>query len=197
MELILATHNLHKIREFRDLFLALPHIELLSLLQFPGYIAPEETGKTFKENALLKAEHVAKSLNRLVLSDDSGLVVPALNGEPGILSARYAGLHKNDFDNNTKLLQSMSKLDGDARTAYYECCLVIADPSGVKKCVEGICEGKIAHSPRGRNGFGYDALFIKNDYEKTFAELERIKNQISHRRKAFERLRSFLESQRD
>lgn len=196
MEIVLASANLHKVQEFRDMFKSLTHIELISLHQFNRYTAPEETGKTFKENAILKAEHAAKHLNKWVLADDSGLIVPALQGEPGVKSKRYAGPEASDVENCRKLLQAMENLNGQARTAYFECCLAVADPEGlIKKCVEGICEGSIVKEPRGRNGFGYDSLFIKNDYEKTFAELDdNVKNRISHRRKAFERLLSFLET---
>lgn len=195
MEVLLASHNLHKMREFKDMFKSLAHIELISLHQFHYYTLPQETGHTFRENAILKAEHAAKQLNTWVLSDDSGLVVPALQGKPGVGSKRYAGLHATDFENRQKLLKAMENLHGQARVAYFECCLAIANPSGVKKCVEGICEGFIINESRGRYGFGYDSLFIKNDYEKTFAELDdTIKNRISHRRKAFERLLNFLET---
>lgn len=195
MDILLATHNLHKIREFRDMFRPLTHLELISLHQFPQYIAPEEHGHSFKENALLKAEHAAKELNLWVLADDSGLVVPALQGQPGVLSRRYAGPQATDADNRRKLLQAMEHLEGEERTAYFECSLALVSPSGVKKCVEGICEGSIALEPRGREGFGYDSLFIKIGYGKTFAEVAaEIKNRISHRCKAFERLLPFLET---
>jgi XTP/dITP diphosphohydrolase len=198
MEILLATTNLHKVREFRDMFKSLSHLELISLHQFSQYEAPEETGSTFKENAILKAEHAAKQLKRWVLADDSGLVVPALKGEPGIKSKRYAGQDATDLENRQKLLHSMEHLADQERTAYFECCLALASPDRLKKCVEGICEGYITKEPRGRYGFGYDPLFIKNDYEKTFAELDdSIKNRISHRRKAFERLLAFLETLRE
>lgn len=197
MEILLAGVNLHMMREFKEMFKALVHIELISLHQFGNYVAPEVTGGTFKENAILKAEHAAKHLNQLVLADASGLVIPALHGEPGLRSHCYAGLHATDFENCQKLLQAMEHLKGEARTAYFECCLAIASPTGLKKCVEGVCEGTIIHEPKGRHGFGYDSLFIKNDYEKTFAELDdTVKNRISHRRKAFERLSTFLETLR-
>jgi XTP/dITP diphosphohydrolase len=195
MEIILASANLHKMREFRDMFKSLTHIELISLHQFSHYVTPEETGQTFRENAILKAEHAAKHLNKWVLADDSGLVVPALHGEPGVKSKRYAGPQATDVENRTKLLRAMEHLKAQERTAYFECCLALASPTGLKKCVEGICEGYIVKEPRGRYGFGYDPLFVKNDYEKTFAELdEAVKNRISHRRKAFERLLTFLET---
>lgn len=195
MEILLASHNLHKIREFREMFRSLPHIELLSLLQFSDYQGPEETALTFKGNATLKAEHAAKHFNKWTLADDSGLIVPALNGEPGVHSARYAGPNKTDADNRVKLIANMKSLNAFERTAYYECCLTIASPDGIKKSVEGTCEGRIALEPRGSNGFGYDSIFIKTDYGKTFGELDdTIKNRISHRRKAFERLISLLET---
>jgi XTP/dITP diphosphohydrolase len=198
MEILLATTNLHKIRELRDMFRSLPHLALISLHQFSDYVAPEETGLTFRENAILKAEHAAKTLNQWVLADDSGLVVPALKGEPGVHSRRYAGAQATDAENRQKLLHAMEHLEDQQRTAYFECCLALSSPTGLKKCVEGICEGTIAKESRGRHGFGYDPLFVKNDYEKTFAELdESIKNRISHRRKAFERLLSSLETLRD
>ena len=198
MKIVLASTNSHKMREFRDMFKSLAHIELLSLHPFNHYVAPEETGATFRENAILKAEHAAKQLDHWVVADDSGLVVPALHGEPGVRSRRYAGPEATDLENRQKLLQAMKDLKDHERTAYYECCLAVASPQGLKKCVEGVCEGYIIYEPRGRHGFGYDSLFVKNDYEKTFAELDdNIKNRISHRRKAFERLLSFLETLRN
>jgi XTP/dITP diphosphohydrolase len=198
MEIVLATANLHKVREFREMFKSLSHLDVISLVQFPHYTAPEETGADFKENAILKAEHAAKSLKRWVLADDSGLVVPALKGEPGVFSRRYAGETATDAENRKKLLQNMQHLEDVERSAYFECCLAIANEEGLKKCVTGLCEGTIIKEEKGRNGFGYDALFVKYDYEKSFAELEEsTKNRISHRRKAFERLIPFLENLRD
>jgi XTP/dITP diphosphohydrolase len=198
IKIVLATHNLHKVREFREMFRPLTHLELLSLHPFHDYHAPEETGHTFKENAILKAMHAASHLHCWALADDSGLVVPALQGAPGVYSRRYVGLKATDGENSKKLLQQMSLLQGEERVAYYECALALASPDGLKKCVEGICEGSIALEPRGRHGFGYDPLFIKNGYEKTFGELdEAVKNRISHRRKAFDRLINFLDTLRE
>lgn len=192
MEMVLASHNLHKIREFRAMFRdlkSLKHIDIFSLSNFPHYNLPLEVGKTFQENALLKAEHASKALGKWVLADDSGLVVPALNGEPGIHSRYYACDDATDSENRRKLLLSMKHLKDLERAAYYECCLALASPDGVKKCVKGTCEGMILHEERGNNGFGYDSLFKKHDYDKTFAELEdNVKNRVSHRRKALEKL---------
>jgi XTP/dITP diphosphohydrolase len=195
MELVLATSNLHKIREFRDMLKRFGHIDVLSLLQFPAYIPPSEEGKNFAEIASLKAQHAAKAFQKIVLADDSGLVVPSLSGAPGILSRRYAGDDATDAENRQKLLQQMAGKKGEDRSAYFECSLAVAGPKGLIKCVTGICEGMIIEQERGRNGFGYDPLFIKNEYDKTFAEIdEATKNRISHRRKALEKLTAVLES---
>lgn len=195
MEIIIATHNVHKIREFRDMFKKLKGIEVLSLLNFPDCDMPEETGETFQENALLKAKHVALKLNKWALADDSGLVIPALQGRPGVRSRRYAGDHATDAENRKKVLQEMQGFSDLHRTAYFECCLALCSPEGIEKCVTGVCEGYIVREERGCNGFGYDSIFVKNDYDKTFAELsESIKNRISHRHKAFDKLTVSLES---
>lgn len=194
MELVIASTNVHKIREFRAMLKALPMLDLLSLIDFPQYQQPEETGITFQENAILKAEHAAKALNRHVIADDSGLVIPALDGAPGIHSRRYAGAHASDKDNRRKLLHAMRDIQDNARQGYYECWIALASPHGLEKCVKGIAEGMILDQEKGSLGFGYDSLFIKHEYGKTFAELgEEIKNRISHRRKALDKLIPFLD----
>lgn len=199
MEIVLATSNMHKFREFKEMLKQFSNLELLSLKHFPDYEPPEERGSTFQENALLKAEHASQHLKKYVLADDSGLVVPALKGEPGVYSRRYAGPDATDSDNRKKLLLAMKHLKSpEERGAYFECSLAISSPQSISKCVTGICEGYIIEEERGRNGFGYDSLFIKHDYDKTFAELdENTKNRISHRRKAFERIVNFLKNLRD
>ncbi|CCB85327.1 MULTISPECIES: RdgB/HAM1 family non-canonical purine NTP pyrophosphatase [Parachlamydia] len=196
MEIVLASSNLHKIREFREMFKSLPRIDVLSLLNFPQYKSPVEEGKTFQENAQLKAVDAAKVLGKWVLADDSGLVVPALDGAPGIYSRRYAGEDATDAENRQKLLQNMQHLSEIQRSAYFQCSLVLALPTGeVKKSVTGICEGFLLKEEKGRYGFGYDSLFVKHDYDKTFAELDdSTKNRISHRYKAFEKLLGVLQS---
>lgn len=195
IELVIASTNIHKIREFRSMLKPFPQFDLLSLCDFPQYVPPEETGVTFEENAVLKALHASRTLHRWVIADDSGLVVPALNGAPGVYSARYAGNNATDLDNRKKLLEQMHHLLEEDRSAYFECCIAISSPAGIKKCTRGTCEGTLLLQERGGSGFGYDPLFIKHGYNKTFAELEEAtKNRISHRRKALDKILPSIES---
>lgn len=195
VELVIATTNIHKIREFKSILKGLDGLDLRTLLDFPNYSPPEETGSSFQENATLKARHAAATLKRWALADDSGLVVPTLGGLPGIFSARFAGKDATDADNRKKLLESMQHLMQEDRHAFYECCLVLANPSGVQKCVQGVIEGFLLTQERGGGGFGYDPLFVKEGYGKTFSELEEaVKNRISHRRKATDKLLPSLHS---
>jgi XTP/dITP diphosphohydrolase len=195
MKLLIASTNVHKLREFREMFKKNKGIELYSLRDFPKYVSPEETGKTFEENAVLKGIHAASELKMLTIADDSGLVVPSLEGRPGVYSRRYSGEDATDQENRTKLLEEMALFHDIQRSAYYECCIALADSSGLKKCVNGRVEGLIAHTEKGSGGFGYDSIFLKHDYDKTFAEVdEATKNRISHRRKAFEKLSLILET---
>lgn len=182
LEMVLATRNAGKAAELQALLRARygAKITLLTLSEigFEGDI--EETGQTFAENALLKARAAAAASGKIGLGDDSGLVVPALGGAPGIYSARYAGEHGNDEKNNAILLQNLSgKTD---RRAFFECVLACALPNGENFTVSGRCEGIILESPRGRNGFGYDPLFYVPGLGKTLAEMSgEEKNAISHR----------------
>lgn len=193
MRLVIASTNVHKIREYRAILKGISNLDVYSLLDFPNYVPPDETGNSFEENAVLKATSAAKAIGHWVIADDSGLVVPALQGRPGIYSARYAGQEATDRENRRKLLQEMSHLTDPERHAYFECSIVLASPEGIKKCARGSCEGFILHEERGRYGFGYDPIFVKHEYRKTFAELdEEIKNRISHRRKAIDKLLIFL-----
>jgi XTP/dITP diphosphohydrolase len=195
MELVIASTNVHKIRELRSMLKACKKFDLLSLIDFSHYVQPEETGATLKENAILKAEHAAKTLNRHVIADDSGLVIPALNGAPGVYSRRYAGEKSTDKDNRRKLLSELIGVQDTARQGYYECWIALASPQGLEKCVKGVTEGMITDEEKGSLGFGYDSIFIKHEYGRTFAELdEEIKNRISHRRKALDKLMPFLEA---
>jgi XTP/dITP diphosphohydrolase len=194
-KLILATRNIHKIREMREILSPLVDLDLLSLLDYPSYVPPEETGTSFEENATIKAVDAAKKLGVWSLADDSGLVVPALQGAPGVYSARFAGLKANDKENRQKLLDKMKNFSEVDRSAYFECCIVLASPKGIIKAVSATCEGKVLTKETGGSGFGYDSLFVKNDYRMSFAEIESsIKNKISHRRKAIDKILPFLQS---
>ncbi len=195
MKFVLATTNLHKILELRAMLKPSVKVDILSLRDFPDYVPPEETGSTFEENATIKALHAATKLDAIVLADDSGLVVPALGGEPGVYSARYAGEGASDRENRAKLVDKLKALKESERTGYFECVLALANPSGIIKTTVGYAEGILLIEEKGRSGFGYDSLFIKHDYSKTFAELdETTKNRVSHRRKALDKMAIVLES---
>lgn len=182
-------------REFREMLSSIEGLDLISLMNFPDYKPPEEMSKTFEDNAALKAIHAAKELNKWVLADDSGLVVPSLKGEPGIISRRYAGDEATDAENRKKLLKELEGMEDLQRSAYFHCSIALANPEGLQKAVTGYCEGHIIDSEKGSNGFGYDSLFVRHDYDKTFAELEEsTKNRISHRRKAIEKMLSTIEA---
>ncbi|MGB3160840.1 ribonuclease PH [Carnobacterium sp.] len=179
--ILIATNNKGKAREFEALF-AKKGMKVQTLLDYPEIPEVEETGTTFAENALLKAETIANKLNVIVLADDSGLKVDALEGRPGIFSARYAGEPKSDAANNAKLLHDLTDIPNDSRTAQFHCTLALAYPGKESLVVEGELEGKILGIPRGENGFGYDSLFYVTDEDKSMAELSEMeKNKISHR----------------
>jgi XTP/dITP diphosphohydrolase len=169
-------------------------LELRDLTSWPD--APEvvEDGATFEENARKKASELARHLHEWVLGEDSGLVVPALNGRPGVYSARYAGRQGDDEANNDRLLAELAPLPADRRDAYYVCTAALADPSGeVKAVTDGRCHGIIVSERRGTGGFGYDPLFLIPEYHKTFGELSScVKHALSHRAKALAKLRPAL-----
>ena len=196
MRLLLATSNLHKLREIRAILSKTKSLELLTLRDFPQFKIPEETGATFKENAILKAVSAAKELHIMTLADDSGLVVPALDDSPGIYSSRYAGENATDKENLEKLIKELQNIKPEKRQARFECAMALCGEKGnLIKCVTGTCEGSLILEPRGNKGFGYDPIFIKYDYNKTMAELtEDVKNRVSHRRRAFDKILITLES---
>lgn len=195
MQIVIASRNLNKIREYRTFFKKLDGIDVLSVMDFPDYVPMEEEGDTFEANAKAKALHAAKTLNSFVIADDSGLVIPALSGEPGVYSARYAGEGASDHENREKLLAKVKNLAEEDRTAFFDCVIAFADPNGNIRTVKGTVEGTVIDEEKGSHGFGYDPVFLKYDYSKTFGELEEeMKNQISHRRKAFEKIYPFLAS---
>lgn len=196
MDLVIASTNLHKIRELREMIKSIKglNIDVLSLHNFPAYKPLPEDGASLQDICKVKAEHAAKALQKWVLADDSALFVPALGGAPGIHSKRYAGEDATDTENREKLLKALKGFSDEKRQAYFECCLALASPEGIKKIVTGTCEGFLVTEEKGRGGFGYDPLFVKHEYDKTFAEIEEsTKNKISHRRKAFEKLSGTLE----
>jgi XTP/dITP diphosphohydrolase len=190
MRLLLATKNLGKILETRAILKPLfPSLDLPSLLDYPDYTAPEENGSSFKEIAENKALHAAQALQIHALADDSGLCIPALNLQPGIRSARYAGPDATDKDNRKKLIAKLTELKESERDGYFITCMTLASPEKIIKTSEGICEGQLLIHERGSQGFGYDSIFLKHDYSNTFAELsQEIKNKISHRAKAIDRM---------
>ena len=197
MELILASRNKKKIREVEAILAThFPGIRILSLddIGFEGDI--EEDGTTFEENALIKARTaLAASGNRIAaIADDSGLAVDALNGDPGVYSARYAGGHGDDAANNALLLKNLAHLPVEQRTARFVCCIALVYPDGREMTVRGETEGLIIDDARGDGGFGYDPYFYYQPFGKTFSELTaEEKNAISHRGKALAKLAEKLE----
>jgi len=187
-EVILATRNEGKLKEFQRLF-QLVNIDLFSLKGFAELPEIVEDGLTFEENALKKALTVATFTQRIAIADDSGLMVDYLGGEPGVISARYAGTNASDEENNRKLLDKLKGAPDHLRNARFTCVLAIATPEGKKEVVIGECSGIITHEPKGQYGFGYDPIFFYPEYGKTFAEIEpEIKDRVCHRRKAVEKL---------
>ncbi|MBU8879604.1 XTP/dITP diphosphatase [Bacillus sp. FJAT-29790] len=191
-EVIIATKNAGKAKEFERMFKPLGY-EVKTLLDFPELEEVEETGKTFEENAILKAETISKALKKAVIADDSGLAVDALNGRPGIFSARYAGEEKNDQANMDKVLEELGDLPFDERQARFYCALAAAVPGRETITVFGTCEGVILQEKRGTQGFGYDPIFFVQEKGKAMAELQpEEKAQISHRAHALQKMEDEL-----
>ena len=198
MKIVLATHNPHKLKE---LLAILPKkcnsgtIEYVSLADFKKFTLPEETGATLEENAAIKATAAAKALGLPALADDTGLEVEALNGAPGVHTARYAGEHADYDDNNRNLLGALEGKLLPQRTASFRTIACLATPKGNTYLFEGSVNGHIGFGYRGENGFGYDPVFIVDGCKKTMAELTAAqKNKISHRARAFEKVADFLET---
>lgn len=185
-KLVVASHNIGKINEIKTLLSPLK-IEVQSAEEL-RLADVEETGKTFEENAKLKADTISRKCGLPCLADDSGLCVDALNGRPGVYSARYAP--NRDFNEGMKmLLKEINDSGSKNRKAHFSCCLALAYPNQKTRIFEGRVNGVIAEKPQGKNGFGYDPIFIPEGYDKTFAELgDEIKNKISHRSRALEKL---------
>ncbi|SFB24092.1 XTP/dITP diphosphohydrolase [Lentibacillus halodurans] len=192
-EMIIATKNPGKAKEFK-IFFAKYRINAVSLLELSREIDDiDETGTTFEENAALKAKEISALLKRPVLADDSGLVIDALDGQPGVFSARYAGEPKDDQKNIDKVLRELQGVDPSKRTARFLCILAVAVPGERTIFKKGFCEGKIATSQAGHHGFGYDPIFIPDGYTTTMAQLSPdVKNQISHRSDAIIQLEDWV-----
>ncbi|MEK5039169.1 XTP/dITP diphosphatase [Sporosarcina sp. FSL K6-3457] len=197
-EVLIATNNLGKAKDFEALFKPFG-VRVLTLNDLDEAIDVEETGVTFEENAILKAETVARLLGKVVIADDSGLEIDALDGAPGVYSARYAGTGKNDGDNIDKVLNELETVSKDDRTARFRCVLAVAGPGIETETFSGSCEGLIHTERKGENGFGYDPIFYVPQQGRMMAELSpEEKSLISHRGAALEKLKvklpQFMES---
>jgi XTP/dITP diphosphohydrolase len=192
-ELLVATNNAGKVRELALLLSDLP-LRLRLLSEFGDIPEAVETGATFAENAALKAIHYSARSGLPALSDDSGLLVDALGGRPGVYSARYAGPQATYAERMEKLLEEIAATGDDERRARFVCVIAVADPStGEVNTFDGVCEGRIACAPRGTRGFGYDPVFVPEGHAQTFGELpDEIKRDISHRARALAQAARFL-----
>ena len=194
--ILIATGNAHKVKEFREM-LASDRLRWDDLTAHPDAEPVEETGHTFRANACLKAAGYAKQFDTWALADDSGLEVDALDGGPGVLSARWAETHgtgKGDADNNATLLRQIEHVPDEKRTGRFVCVLALADPQGrIVLTVRETVEGRILRNPRGANGFGYDPLFLIPELGVTTAELpSEKKHELSHRGKALRQIKGLL-----
>ena len=196
MDIVLATRNRKKAEEMKKIIeqWAVPFVNIFTLNDFPECPDVEEDGNTFEENAIKKAVHASKCTGIIAIADDSGLEVDALNGAPGVFSARYAGESADDRANLEKLLKEMEHIPYEKRSARFVCCIAIASLNEVKTFF-GYVKGRIGTEPRGKKGFGYDPVFYPEGYDITFAEMsEEEKNAISHRYKALKELQKYLVS---
>lgn len=184
MKIVLASSNKGKIEEFKKM---LPNIDVVAFSELLGDMQIIEDGKTFQDNAIIKAKTIYEKLNdsdAIVISDDSGITVPELNNEPGVYSARYAGENANDKDNNQKLISNLNKKNLQSTPAYYTACIAIAY-KGEVFTVHGWMYGNVINEEIGNNGFGYDPLFIPKGYDKSLGELPlEVKKSFSHRSRA-------------
>lgn len=198
MKIVLASRNRKKIKELKkiieDCGIAAPasSVHILTPDDFPMCGDVEEDGVTFEQNAVKKAEHILKCSGLAAIADDSGLEVDALDGAPGVFSARYAGEPSDDLANLEKVLNDMKNVPDDKRTARFVCCIALATERGVKT-FSGYVEGRIGTGPRGHNGFGYDPVFYPEGHDRTFAEMsDDEKNSMSHRGRALKKLQEYI-----
>lgn len=195
VRIVVATRNKKKLEELRRILSGLGKIDLLGLEAFPDAPEVEETGKTFEENAVMKAKTISRNVNAWVLADDSGLEVDALKGAPGVYSARYAGPEANDRKNMEKLLREMEGVPAERRTARFRAVIALATPCGDTLTFSGKVEGSIGTEPEGKMGFGYDPVFYPEGHRRTFAQMSpREKDSMSHRARALEKVKSYFES---
>jgi XTP/dITP diphosphohydrolase len=195
MELLIATTNLGKLREIREILGEVP-VNLHSLSEWPEVEAPDETGITFAENARLKALHYARAIGMLTVAEDSGLEIDALGGAPGVQSARFGGEQSTYPEKFTLIYGALARLPDAPRSARFVAALAVADDARIVFETTGTVEGAIAPEPRGSSGFGYDPIFYYPPFGSTFAEAGDRKSSVSHRGSAFRHLRSWLSSQR-
>lgn len=192
--LLIGSNNRGKARELQELLQGLPW-EVKGLVEFPKIIEPVEDGDTFEANAIKKATYYGQAFNVCCLADDSGLVVDALNGAPGVWSARYSGDGATDASNNAKLLSELADVPAEKRTARFVCCAAFVRPGQPAHVERGVVEGRIGFEPRGSGGFGYDPLFIPDGHTLSFGEFDgEKKHAISHRGQALKKIRGYLES---
>ena len=192
MDIVVATNNKGKLAELKKI---LSNHNVLSQSDVGADIEVEETGTTYEENAFLKAEAIRSYTDKMIIADDSGLEVDVLNGEPGLYSARYAGENTTPDQGMAKLLENLKPYSPDEKTAHFICCIALIEPDGSKHSFYGRCSGHIIDEKRGASGFGFDPIFVADGYDVTFAEMDgEEKNKISHRRKAIEALKAYLDS---
>lgn len=192
MKILIASNNQHKIIEFQAIFRTLDNIKFLTPRDLNLEIEIEENGTTFEENSIIKAKKYFEISKIPTIADDSGLIVPDLNNEPGIYSARYAGIGSTDNLNRQKLLENI-KLKGLIEPKAKFICIICFYDGNNEYIFNGECQGKIIDNERGNNGFGYDPIFVPDGFSLTFAELNsEIKNKISHRAKALEKFKFFM-----
>jgi XTP/dITP diphosphohydrolase len=193
IQLVVATRNKKKLSEIKEILRGI-NVDLFSLDNYKDAPQVLENGRSFQENAVKKAVKFARFTGKLCLGEDSGLCVDALDGAPGIYSARFSGKEKSDLKNNLKLLNLLKDLPLKKRKAHYVCAVALADKNGLLAALEGSCSGLIALEVKGSAGFGYDPLFYIPKYKKTFAQLgEKIKHKMSHRYHALKKARKVIE----
>ncbi len=191
-QLLIASTNPKKLKEMQDLLSGLPYT-ITSLASFADVTEVPETGSTFEENAAAKALGYARQTGLLTLAEDSGLCCEALEGAPGVYSARFSGADKNDHENNLKVLRLLEKVPDNCRGAHFKSAAALASPEKVLGVVTGEVHGAITHEIRGQNGFGYDVIFYYPPFKKTFGEVSAdMKYRVSHRFKTMEKLRKLL-----